>query len=232
MRNAVAAGAAAAVVFNDTAGFFEGSLGEEGTIPVVSISGADGERLVGLLNNGAVEASVEVGPCGQRTSRNVIARPADGRCETITGGHFDSVPQAPGASDNASGAATVLELARTVAARHLPGDNCFALFGAEELGLLGSAHFVESMDASQRQELRGMLNFDMAGVGESWELIGSPDLVATAAQAAAGAGIAATPSQPPQNASSNPPEFPRCRRPRRLDLAGHRQPPSHPPGHR
>jgi aminopeptidase YwaD len=203
VRNAVAAGAAAAVVFNDSPDLFEGSLGEEGPIPAVSVSGADGERLLALLDKGPVEASVEVGPNAELTSRNVIARPADGRCETVTGGHFDSVPQAPGASDNASGTATVLELARTVAARHLAGDNCFALFGAEELGMLGSAHFVGTMDAAQRTELRGMLNFDMTGVGQSWELIGSPELVAKTAQDAAGAGIAATASEKPENVGSD-----------------------------
>ena len=153
VRNAVEAGASAAVIFNDSPDFFEGGLGAEGAIPVVSISGEDGERLLTLLEQAPVEMSLEVGPAVELTSRNVIGRPADGRCETISGGHFDSVPQAPGASDNASGTATVLEIARTVAARHLPGDHCFVLFGAEELGLLGSRHFVETLDGAERQDL-------------------------------------------------------------------------------
>jgi len=205
--NAVEAGASAAVIFNDSPDFFEGSLGAQGTIPVVSISGADGERLLALLEQAPVEVSVEVGPLVEATSRNVVGRPADGRCETVSGGHFDSVPQAPGASDNASGTATVLELARTVAARHLAGDHCFVLFGAEELGLLGSRHFVETLDEAERQELRAMLNFDMTGVGESWLLIGSPELVALAAQAAADAGIEATPSEQPEGVGSDHQSF-------------------------
>jgi aminopeptidase YwaD len=207
VRNAVDAGASAVVIFNNSPDFFEGSLGSEGSIPVVSISGGDGERLLALLQQGPVEVSVQVGPPVELTSRNVIGRPADGHCETISGGHFDSVPQGPGANDNASGAATVLELARTVAALHLPGDNCFILFGAEELGLLGSRHFVETLDDAQRHELRAMLNFDMTGVGQSWLLIGSPELVALGVQVAAGAGIEATPSEQPQNAGSDHESF-------------------------
>ena len=207
VRNAVEAGASAAVIFNDSPDFFEGSLGAEGAIPVVSISGEDGERLLALLEQAPVEVSVEVGPPIELTSRNVIGRPASGRCETVSGGHFDSVPQAPGASDNASGTAAVLELARTVAARHLPGDHCFVLFGAEELGLVGSRHFVEALDEVERHELRAMLNFDMTGVGESWLLIGSPELVALGVEAAVGAGIEARPSEQPEGMGSDHQSF-------------------------
>jgi aminopeptidase YwaD len=207
VRNAVEAGASAAVIFNDSPDFFEGGLGGEGAIPVVSISGEDGERLLALLEQAPVEVSVEVGPPVEATSRNVIGRPASGRCETVAGGHFDSVPQGPGASDNASGTATVLELARTVAARHLTGDHCFVLFGAEELGLLGSRHFVEALDEVERHELRAMLNFDMTGVGESWLLIGSPELVALGTQAAVGAGIEARPSEQPESLGSDHQSF-------------------------
>lgn len=207
VRNAVEAGAGAAVIFNSSAEFFEGSLGADVAIPVVSISGGDGERLLALLEQGPVEMSIEVGPPVVLTSRNVIGRPASDRCETVSGGHFDSVPQAPGASDNASGTATVLELARTVAARHLPGDHCFILFGAEEPGLIGSRHFVQTLGEVERQELRAMLNFDMTGVGELWLLIGSPGLVEATARAAARAGIDAKPSEPPRGLTSDVQSF-------------------------
>jgi aminopeptidase YwaD len=206
-RNAAEAGAGAAVIFNNDPGFFEGNLGTEIAIPVVSVSREDGERLLALLGQGPVRVAVDVRPAVQRTSRNVIGRPASGRCETIAGGHFDSVPQAPGASDNASGTATVLELARTVAARQLPGDYCFVLFGAEELGLVGSQRFVQSLDEDERQELRVMLNFDMTGVGESWLLIGSPELVTPAAEAATEAGIDAEVSEQPQGLGSDHQSF-------------------------
>jgi len=207
VRNAAEAGASAAIIFNDSPSFFEGGLETESAIPVVSISGEDGERLVALLEQGPVEVSLEVGPPADLISRNIIGRPASGSCETVSGGHFDSVSQAPGATDNASGTATVLELARTVAARELPGDHCFVLFGAEEPGLFGSQHFVEALDEAERQELRAMLNFDMTGVGEPLLLIGSPELVETAAEAAAGAGVEAEASEPPGGYTSDHSSF-------------------------
>ncbi len=207
VRNAVAAGASAAAIFNDSASFFEGSLGAQGTIPVVSLSGEDGERLVALLERGPVEVSIETGPPLVLTSRNVVGRPDSGRCDTVAGAHFDSVPQAPGANDNASGTATVLEMARTVAARQMPGDHCFVLFGAEEIGLVGSRHFVEALDEAERQELDVMLNFDMTGVGEEWLVIGSPEFVDMASRLAAGAGIEAGVSEPPTNLTSDQQSF-------------------------
>lgn len=207
VRNAVAAGASAAIIFNDTAPFFEGSLGAQTTIPVVSLSGEDGERLVALLEQGPVEVSIETGPPLVRTSRNVVGRPAGDRCETVSGAHFDSAPEAPGANDNASGTATVLELARTVAARDMPGDHCFVLFGAEEIGLVGSRHFVEALDEAEREELDVMLNFDMTGVGEEWLVIGSPDFADMASLAAAGASIEARVSEPPNRLTSDHQSF-------------------------
>ena len=207
VSNAVEAGAGAVVIFNNEPALFEGSLGADGAIPVVSISGEDGERLLTMVQSGPVEVSVEIGSLEERVSRNVIGRPASGRCETISGGHFDSVPQAPGASDNASGTATVLELARTVAASHLPSDHCFVLFGAEELGLYGSDHLVQSLGEEDRQELRAMLNFDMTGVGESWLLIGSPELVTPAAEAAADTGIEAAAQEQPGGVGSDHQSF-------------------------
>ena len=80
---------------------------------------------------------------------------------------------APGANDNGSGTATVLELATVLAHTDAMGSNCVVLFGAEEIGLVGSKAFVNAMTQDDRARLRAMLNFDMVGVGdESWDLIG------------------------------------------------------------
>ena len=140
----------------------------------------------------------------ERTSRNVIGRPVSGRCETISGGHFDSVPQAPGASDNASGASAVLEIVAVLASKGEMGGNCFVLFGAEELGLVGSRYFVGSLDAVPRQHLKAMLNFDMVGVGDDgWLLIGNPELQQKGQSVAAALGIAAARGQLPTTTSSD-----------------------------
>ncbi len=70
-----------------------------------------------------------------------------------------------GADDNASGTATVLELARTLAARPdpLPRRVVFMLFSGEELGLLGSAHYANESPLYPLDKTVAMLNFDMVG---------------------------------------------------------------------
>lgn len=120
--------------------------------------------------------ALETASPGPRDSQNVVARPPVGECRVIVGGHYDSVAAGPGANDNASGTATVMEVARVEAADGVFDDVCFVLFGAEEVGLIGSAEFVASLSAEERLGIEGMLNFDMVGVGTSWLLAGSREL--------------------------------------------------------
>jgi Zn-dependent M28 family amino/carboxypeptidase len=188
--NAAAAGAAGVVIYNNEAGNYYGNLGQEVSLPAVSISQTEGRRLRDLLSRGPASAQLSVDVLGRSTSYNVVATPPGRQCETVSGGHYDSVPQAPGANDNASGTAVVLELANLAAANGRMGSNCFVLFGAEELGLLGSRHYVSELDNAARARLKAMLNFDMVGVGDnSWQLIGSAQLQERAASLAAGLGI-------------------------------------------
>ncbi|MBP6875434.1 MAG: M28 family peptidase [Candidatus Eisenbacteria bacterium] len=82
-------------------------------------------------------------------------------------GHLDSTSQtpttnAPGAEDNGTGSAAVLEAARLLA--HIP-TSCtiyFLCLTAEEQGLIGSEHFANLAD-QQNLDIRGVLNLDMAG---------------------------------------------------------------------
>lgn len=59
--------------------------------------------------------------------------------------HYDSVPFSPGANDNGSGTSVMLEMARVL--KSVPSDKeiRFIAFGAEELGLLGSSHYVDHL---------------------------------------------------------------------------------------
>jgi Zn-dependent M28 family amino/carboxypeptidase len=71
-----------------------------------------------------------------------------------------------GADDNASGVAVILEMARVLAAlpaAERPYTVCFVAFGAEEMGLLGSKHYVEHLPPALRGRMVAMLNFDMVG---------------------------------------------------------------------
>ncbi|AHG88108.1 peptidase M28 [Gemmatirosa kalamazoonensis] len=68
----------------------------------------------------------------------------------------------PGADDNASGTAAVLEVARRLAARPTRRTVLVVHFDAEELGLLGSQAFIEHPPVA-RSAVRLMLNLDMVG---------------------------------------------------------------------
>lgn len=189
VANANAAGALGVVIYNDEEGVFFGSA-DRVALPTVTISRAEGQKLSTALAGAEVRVELGVGALSSAVSRNVVARAPGATCETITGGHYDSVPQAPGASDNASGTATILEIAAILADRDEIGNNCFVLFGAEELGLLGSKHFVSTLDDAARTRIKAMLNFDMVGVGEeAWWLIGTSSLQQRVTELAAGLGI-------------------------------------------
>lgn len=180
VANAANAGAVGVVVFNNQPGQVQGSLGGTSAVPAAMISRADGERLVSRLQNGPVQLRLQVdADARQVVTSNVIARKPGtvGGRTVVVGAHLDSVPAAPGASDNASGSAVVLELARTMADQPYPHDIEFVLFGAEEIGLVGSARYVESLTPEARQSIVGMINLDMVGVGESWRFGGSDFLV-------------------------------------------------------
>ena len=198
VANAQAAGARGVIIYNNEPGTFAGQLPQRAGVPVVSTSQAEGQALLARLQSGPVQVELEVGVVSDVTSRNVIATPPGRQCETVTGGHYDSVAAGPGANDNASGTATVLEIAAVLASNGEMAANCFVLFGAEETGLIGSKAFVSSLDISSRQRLRAMLNFDMVGFGdEGWLLIGSPSLQQRASQLATNLGIPAALAQAP-----------------------------------
>lgn len=75
--------------------------------------------------------------------RNVVALPKRRRSPIVLlGAHYDSVPGSPGADDNASGVAVLLECARALAAACPGAPVGFVAFNAEEDGLLGSRDFV------------------------------------------------------------------------------------------
>ncbi len=124
----------------------------------------------------------------------------------LVGGHFDTVPSAPGANDNASGVANTLELARALAADGLDEGLCFAAFGAEESGLNGSKALVA--DLKSRGALPAyMVNLDVTGIGGRVEVIGTGPASQVALRLAKEAGIEAVPSRLPPNSGSDHQSF-------------------------
>ncbi|HPF93521.1 MAG TPA: M20/M25/M40 family metallo-hydrolase, partial [Tenuifilaceae bacterium] len=83
----------------------------------------------------------------------------------VVGGHYDSVSSsgdAPGADDNASGTAAVIEIARILSSQELDRSIIFCAFSGEEYGLYGSAAFAQQC-ANQGLNIHGYFNLDMIG---------------------------------------------------------------------
>jgi hypothetical protein len=112
-------------------------------------------------------------PAGQST--NVVATPVGfdpDRPHLVVGAHLDTVPQAPGAEDNASGVGVLLAVAEAVAQRRTRLPVVLVAFGAEEPRgpsdddhHYGSRHYAAGMGRDERTALRAMVSLDRAGVG-------------------------------------------------------------------
>lgn len=101
-------------------------------------------------------------------SQNVIAiKPGRSSKTIILGAHYDSVPGAPGASDNASGVGVMLETASLLKDYRTHATIIYIAFGAEEVGLRGSRHYVSEMSEQEINNTVAMINLDMvAGYGD------------------------------------------------------------------
>jgi hypothetical protein len=127
------------------------------------------KRLAELGYRVTVQGPVPL-PGLKRTTTNVIglARCPVSGPRVLVGAHYDTVSAlVPGANDNASGVAVVLEVARVLAGRPLPYVLEFVLFGGEERrpaggSRAGSRHFVARDDGPAT----AMINVDMVGCGD------------------------------------------------------------------
>ncbi|MFB7599859.1 M28 family peptidase [Streptomyces sp. NPDC056160] len=79
----------------------------------------------------------------------------------LVGAHLDSVEGSPGADDNASGVAVVLEIARLLARLPLPPPVTLAIFDMEELGLIGARHAARALGRGGR--VAGMICLESVG---------------------------------------------------------------------
>jgi Zn-dependent M28 family amino/carboxypeptidase len=202
-QNVAAAGAVGLIIVNSQPGPFSGNLARGAGFPVVSVSREDGEALHDAARRGETVAIHAPSPVGPTPAYNVIAGPpGSAACAIVVGGHFDTVPGAPGANDNASGTANVLELARSFALDGPRPGLCFALFGAEESGLHGSKALVERLRAENALP-RYMVNLDVTGVGRRVEVVGDTPAAARAIELATANGIEAVRSQLPPNLGSD-----------------------------
>ena len=148
-----------------------GGIGYEGAglIPGIALSYENGALIRRVIKRqGEVRIHLTTTDrCQPMTSWNILGD-LPGRQSpdqvVMLGCHYDGHDIAQGAGDPASGAVSVLEAARTLA-RYAPGLPCtvrFALWGIEEIGLLGSEAYAEA-HADELSNIRFYLNMDSAG---------------------------------------------------------------------
>ncbi|MBO0884687.1 MAG: M28 family metallopeptidase [Mycobacterium sp.] len=94
----------------------------------------------------------------------VVTGHLDSRCTDI----LDSTSDAPGADDDASGVAVMLELARIFATRQFPGTLVFAAVDGEEEGLYGSTFMAQQM-AAAGNDVQGMFSNDIVGASQAFD---------------------------------------------------------------
>jgi Zn-dependent M28 family amino/carboxypeptidase len=105
---------------------------------------------------------------GGETFRNIVARHPGEQNEPliIVGAHLDSVLGTPGADDNASGVAVLLESARLFAKARLRPEVLFCAFNLEELNMIGSTAFARKLKAAGTK-VDAMISLEMVGYSDA-----------------------------------------------------------------
>jgi hypothetical protein len=116
----------------------------------------DGKRIARPVQIASVIATLRGDEPGGRTY--VMSSHYDSR----NSDNEDGLQDAPGADDNGSGTAAVLEAARILATTHLRATLIFATYDAEEQGLFGSSHHAQALKAAG-VDVQGDLNNDIIG---------------------------------------------------------------------
>ena len=207
-QRAVDAGAIACIFLNQNPGMLHisgalyaqkpggGYIGDhEAAIPGIGISFEAGSAIRRLAQRGTPKVRIRVeNSTFQSHSANIVGEIPGGELANeviLLGGHYDGHDISQGASDNAAGAVTALEVGRLLApfAGQLRRTVRIVCFGCEEIGLLGSWYNASGYaDGKSGRTLRLMVNLDGAGRGQG----GQEQLTATADESLAAyfAGVA------------------------------------------
>ena len=146
----------------------------------IRVRGTKGERrgieyVARKLRALGYEARIQKFSAGSDTSHNVIARwPEHQPSRVVVGAHIDTAAGSPGANDNASGIAALIENARIFAGTPQARWLELVAFGSEEYGdnnrhHIGSTVYVNRLPDRQRRRLPGMVSVDM--IADGWPLI-------------------------------------------------------------
>ncbi|ALG14968.1 hypothetical protein AOZ06_22160 [Kibdelosporangium phytohabitans] len=151
---AAAAGAVAAVIYNNSTGPILGDVDPAtARIPVAGITGEDGMALAG---KSGVQVTVDVRDHYERTvSHNLLAQTRTGRTDNVivAGAHLDSVPNSPSMNENASGVSALLETALQLGSSPQVANAVrFAWWGGT-WDSVGSDDYLNSLDFEQQLDI-------------------------------------------------------------------------------
>ncbi|KAF1967840.1 Zn-dependent exopeptidase [Bimuria novae-zelandiae CBS 107.79] len=156
-------------------------------VPTGGISQAAGEGYATLLASGGSVTADLTTEANDITTYNIIAQTKGGDQDNVihVSGHSDSVAAGPGINDNGSGSISLLEIA--IQLTHYSVNNAvrFSWWTAEEEGLLGAEYYVKSLNQTEKDKIRLLLDFDMMaspnyafqiydGDGSAFNLTGPP----------------------------------------------------------
>jgi Zn-dependent M28 family amino/carboxypeptidase len=174
--NAQAVHAAGVIIFNEgntpeRTPVFSGSMVDAdgnpfvASIPVAFTSFAIGQSLYNEYTAGTppvMSLSIHQIVDPNRTDWNVIAESKGGDPDhvVVVDAHLDAIYGA-GMLDNASGSATILDIAQEMRKAHPLNKLRFIWFGGEELGELGSKHYVNTLSSSELAKIRYDLDADV-----------------------------------------------------------------------
>src|SRR5262245_4786607 len=126
------------------------------------------DYIAAAFSSSGARVAEQVYSAGPLKCRNIIARfgPASGRL-FIVGAHYDAFGNLPGADDNASGTAGLLELSRLVGTRTLTSPLQLVAFSTEEPPFFGGPQMGSAVHAHSLQddgvEVVGMISLEMIG---------------------------------------------------------------------
>jgi Peptidase family M28/PA domain len=169
IQNAQNAGASGVIIFNEgntpeRSGVFSGSLSSVPPIPVAFTSFAIGKSLYDQYQaNQAPDSSLSVHVFSdERPDYNLIAESkyGDPNHVVVIDAHLDAIYGA-GMLDNASGSATILNLAEKMRRVHPRNKLRFIWFGGEEIGLLGSDYYVHNLSSTELSHISYDLDADV-----------------------------------------------------------------------
>jgi Zn-dependent M28 family amino/carboxypeptidase len=171
VQNAISAGAAAVIVFNDGSpghqGPIEATLLHPVKVPALSLANELGEELAKQAGAGPVRMRVHTSVEVRQTKAANVLADLPGKTKgapLLLGAHLDSVESGPGINDNGSGVAALLELAVQARTLGLQPDQPvrYAFWAGEEPGEVGSTEYVKSLE-DPIDDIAAVVNIDMVG---------------------------------------------------------------------